>query len=432
MNAYLQMDAAARAAELKQQQQRYDGFVAQGLKLNMARGKPAPAQLDLSAQLLSQLPAACPSWPADASGEDARNYGGLAGTPEARELLAQILGVPAANVIAAGNSSLTLMHDMVARSLLLGVRGSTPWCRLDKVAFLCPAPGYDRHFAITAGLGITNIPVAMTPAGPEMDTVERLVASDASIKGIWCVPKYSNPQGITYSDQVVQRLAALRPAAPDFRIFWDNAYAVHDLVPGQGDELADLKTACEAAGNPDLWYMFASTSKITWAGGGVAALASSQDNLAEILKQMGLATIGPDKVNQLRHVAFLGNLDGVRAQMARQAAIIAPKFAVVQDTLARELDGLGVAQWTRPRGGYFISFDGLPHTAQRCVALAKAAGVVLTNAGATWPYGKDPQDANIRIAPTYPSLAELEVASELFCVCARIAALEVLIKDSEK
>jgi DNA-binding transcriptional MocR family regulator len=426
--AYTTMGEPQLREELKALTSRYEAFKQRGLKLNMARGKPAPEQLDLSNALLDLLPSN--ARPLDSTGDDTRNYGNLLGTPEARTLMAQILDVPAANVLVGNNSSLTLMYDTVVRSLLYGVRGSQPWSQLPSVAFLCPTPGYDRHFAITQSLGIKNIPIAMTPQGPDMDAVEHAVQTDACVKGIWCVPKYSNPQGITYAPQTVERFAALKPAAADFRIFWDNAYAVHDLAQ-PGDTLLSLKDACDAAGNPDLYYMFASTSKVTFAGGGISALATSEDNLAEVVRFLGFQSIGPDKVNQLRHVAFLRDLDGVREQMRKHAAIIAPKFKVVLDTLANELTGLSIGEWTSPRGGYFISFRGLDDTAKRTVALAKEAGVVLTDAGATAPYGNDPHDADIRIAPTYPSLAELATASELFCVCARMAALKSLLpRDS--
>jgi aspartate/methionine/tyrosine aminotransferase len=403
---------------------RYEGFRGQGLTLNMARGKPAPEQLDLSNALLDLLPST--ARPIDSQGVDTRNYGDPLGIPEARELMAQILGIPATQVLVSGNSSLTLMYDTVARSLLYGVHGYRPWSKLDVVKFLCPAPGYDRHFAITESFGIKNIEIPMTPEGPEMGVVERYVQTDPSVKGIWCVPKYSNPQGVTYSDEVVQRFAALRPAAGDFRIFWDNAYAVHSLVE-PGDTLLDLRAACDRENNPDIYYLFTSTSKVTFASGGIAALATSTDNLAEIARYISLQNIGPDKVNQLRHATFLRDLDGVKEHMRKQAALIAPKFKVVLDTLERELESLGIARWTRPQGGYFISFDGLFGTATRTVELAADAGVVLTSAGATFPYGTDSRDTNIRIAPTYPSVEELALASELFCVCARIAAIEKLL-----
>jgi DNA-binding transcriptional MocR family regulator len=427
------MNAQQLRAEFDALTERYEGFKRQNLALNMARGKPAPEQLDLSAPLLEALPAnvlAPNGRPLDNTGEDTRNYGKLLGIPEARMLMGALLGIPASaatsEVLVGGNSSLTLMYDTVARAVLFGVHGFKPWSKLPCVKFLCPAPGYDRHFAISEGFGIKNIEVPMTPNGPNMEIVERHIQTDSSVKGIWCVPKYSNPQGVTYSDETVRRFAALRPAAGDFRIFWDNAYAVHDLEE-PGDELLNLRSACLEAGNPDLYYMFASTSKITFAGGGISALATSPTNLTEAVEHLERQSIGPDKVNQLRHVALLHNLDGIREQMRRHAALIAPKFRVVLSTLERELGGLGIARWTQPRGGYFISFDGLSDTAKRTVELAREAGVVLTGAGATFPYGSDHHDTNIRIAPTYPSLEDLATASELFCVCARKAALEKLL-----
>jgi aspartate/methionine/tyrosine aminotransferase len=420
------MSAQELREELAALGERYEAFCQRGLKLNMARGKPSPAQLDLSMPLLDAVGPSAGTGPLDSAGEDARNYGGLLGIPEVRKLMGDILGVPAAQVLVSGNSSLALMHDTVVRSMLFGVRGFQPWRELHSIKFLCPAPGYDRHFAITESLGIKNVEIPMTPEGPDMDLVERLVQTDPAVKGIWCVPKYSNPGGCTYSAEVVRRFAALEPAAGDFRVFWDNAYAVHDLEE-PGDTLLNLAAACEDTDNSDLYYMFASTSKVTFASGGIAALATSPENLAEIVRYISLQNIGPDKLNQLRHVAFLRDLDGVREHMRKQAAIIAPKFEVVLETLERELGALGIAQWTRPRGGYFISFDGCAGTAKRTVELAAKAGVVLTGAGATFPYGFDHRDTNIRIAPTYPGLEELALASELFCVCARMAAAEKLL-----
>jgi len=424
MTAYTDMGEQQLREEHDLIVKRYEDFKSRGLKLNMTRGKPATEQLDLSDEMLDLLPSS--ERPLDSTGEDARNYGILLGIPEARDLMGQIMGVPAEEVYAAGNSSLTLMFDTVARSMLFGVQGHTPWSKLDKVKWVCPAPGYDRHFAITQCMGIEMITVGMGPEGPDMDAVSRLVEDDPDVKGIWCVPKYGNPLGITYSDEVVRRFAQLEPAAPDFRIYWDNAYAVHDLVE-PGDTLLNLREACLEEGRPDLYYMFASTSKITFAGSGISALATSPENLADIEHYLSFQTIGPDKVNQLRHVRYLRNLDGVKAQMRRQAAIIAPKFKVVLDAMERELEGLGIAQWTKPHGGYFISFDGLAGTAHRIVSLARDAGVALTAAGSTYPYGKDPQNQNLRIAPTYPSLEELTLASELFCICVRLAALEKLL-----
>ena len=425
MTAYVELDEQQLREELDALLVRLEEFKLRGLKLNMSRGKPSPEQLDLSNGLFDTVPSC--ERPLDSSGEDTRNYGLLLGIPEARALFGQILCVPASEVLVSGNSSLALMHDTVVRSMLFGVRGSKPWCELDAVKFLCPSPGYDRHFALTASLGIENIEISMTPDGPDMDAVRFYVESDPTIKGIWCVPKFSNPEGIVYSDEVVCQFASLKPAAEDFRIFWDNAYAVHDLIEPT-IALLNLRDACIKAGSPDLYYMFASTSKITFATGGLSALSTSPANLSEIEKYLSLQNIGPDKVNQLRHVRFLRDLDGVQAHMRKQAAIINPKFAVVLDTLDSELGGLGIAEWTRPAGGYFISFDGLEGTARRTVALAKEAGVILTEAGAPYPYGIDRQDRNIRLAPTYPTIEELTIASELFCICVKIAALEKLLE----
>ncbi len=421
---YISMDKELLEEELNSLLARYEDYKAQGLKLNMARGKPAPEQLDLSNALLDILPS--DTTPLDSFGEDTRNYGNLTGIPEAKKLMGDIMGVPANEVLVSNNSSLNLMYDAVARSMLVGVNGFTPWSKLESVKFLCPAPGYDRHFAITQSFGINNIEIEMMSNGPDMSVVEHLVNTDPSVKGIWCVPKYANPLGITYSDEIVRRFAALKPAAGDFKIYWDNAYAVHDLEE-PGDELLDLREACIETGKPNMYYMFSSTSKITFAGGGISALSASGENLAEIVKTMSFQTVGADKVNQLRQVAFLRDLDGVREHMRKHAALLAPKFRVVLDTLERELGNLGIATWTKPRGGYFISFDGLSGTAMRTVELAKRVGVVLTDAGATFPYGSEQMNKNIRIAPSYPSIEELVVASEIFCVCARIAAIESIM-----
>jgi len=424
MTAYMELNEKQLHEELGVLLAQFEEFKLRGLKLNMSRGKPSPEQLDLSNGLFDMVPSC--ERPLDSTGEDTRNYGLILGIPEARVLFGQILGVPASEVLVSGNSSLALMHDTIMRSMLYGLRGSKPWCALDSVKFLCPSPGYDRHFALTASLGMENIVIPMTPDGPDMDAVRFYVEGDPAVKGIWCVPKFSNPEGVVYSDEVVRQFAALKPAAEDFRIFWDNAYAVHDLFDPP-IALLSLRDACIQAGNPDLYYQFASTSKITFATGGLSALSTSAGNLAEIERLTSLQNIGPDKVNQLRHVRFLCDLDGVQAHMRKQAAIVAPKFAVVLDTLESELEGLGIAEWIKPSGGYFISFNGLEGTARRTIALAKEAGVILTDAGATYPYGVDIRDSNIRIAPTFPSIEELALASELFCVCVKIAALEKLL-----
>ena len=331
------------------------------------------------------------------------------------------------DVIVYGNSSLNVMYDTVARSMTHGVMGSTPWCKLDKVKFLCPVPGYDRHFAITEFFGIEMINVPMTPEGPDMDIVEKLVSEDDSIKGIWCVPKYSNPQGISYSDETVRRFARLKPAAKDFRLFWDNAYCIHHLYEEDQDNILEILEECEKAGNPNLAYKFVSTSKVTFPGSGVAALAASRENLEFIKKQMTIQTIGHDKLNQLRHVRFFKNLDGLHAHMRKHADILRPKFELVLDTLDKELSGLGIGEWTKPHGGYFISFDSLDGCAKAIVARAKEAGVVLTGAGATYPYGKDPKDSNIRIAPSFPTLEDLGKAAQVFVLCVKLVSVEKLL-----
>ena len=399
----------------------YAAWQAKGLRLNMARGKPGADQLDLSAGLLTCVSSSEACFAED--GTDARNYGGLTGLPEARRLFAALLEVPAQNVIVGGNSSLNMMYDAVARAMTHGLLGSTPWARLPKVKFLCPVPGYDRHFAVCAHFGIEMIPVEMKADGPDMAAVKRLAESDPAVKGIWCVPKYSNPEGRTYSDAVVDAFAALRPAAEDFRIFWDNAYVIHDLTD-RPDRLKNLFETLRAAGKPDMAYIFASTSKCTFPGAGVAAVAASDANIAEIRARMAVQTIGADKINQLRHVRFFKDVAGLRAHMQKHAAILAPKFAAVLEILDRELGATGAADWTRPRGGYFISFNAPDGTAARVVRLCKEAGVTVTPAGATFPYGKDPRDRNIRIAPSAPPLEELKTAITLFALCVRLAAVE--------
>ena len=391
----------------------------------MARGIPAPEQLDLSMEMLNTPLTDTMS----ESGNDCRSYGVLDGIPEAKKLFAEILDVQPENIIVGGNSSLQLMYDTISRAMLLGVLGSEkPWCKYDKVKFLCPAPGYDRHFGICESLGIEMITVPYKEDGPDMDEVERLVASDETIKGIWCVPMYSNPTGISYSDEVVRRFANLKPAAKDFRIFWDNAYCVHHLSDDGQAHLLNIIDECRKAGNPDMVFEFTSTSKISFPGSGVAVICASKDNIEFIKKQMGKQTIGFDKLNQLRHVRFFKNRKGIEEQMRRHADIIRPKFEAVLRTLETELKPLGIATWTDPRGGYFISFNGMDGTAKRIVALAKEAGVTMTNAGATYPYGNDPHDSNIRIAPTYPSIDELQTAMDLFCVCVRLASVEKLLE----
>ena len=401
-------------------EERYAAFQARNLKLNMARGKPGAEQLDISDSILESVN---PKFAAD--GTDCRNYGGLEGLPEMRQLFGEVLGIDPDNIIIGGNSSLNLMYDAMTRLMLFGTQGCTPWCRLPKVKFLCPAPGYDRHFAVTEEFGIEMIPVPMTDEGPDMDVVEALVQEDVAVKGIWCVPLYSNPEGVVYSDETVTRLSTMKCAAPDFRIFWDNAYGVHHLY--EPIVLKDIFKACEEAGNPDRVLCFFSTSKITYPGAGVSMVASSPANCAEILKHMTIQTIGHDKLNQLRTLQLLKNADGLKAQMEKQAALLRPKFELVLEMLEKELAGTGLAQWKKPRGGYFVALDTLDGCAKETVRLAKEAGVTMTGAGATFPYKKDPRDRNIRIAPTYPPLSELAVAMELFCVCVKLAAVRKLM-----
>ena len=358
---------------------------------------------------------------------DCRNYGGLDGITEAKQLLADMMEVPKDNVIIFGNSSLNVMYDTVARAMTHGVMGSTPWCRLDKVKFLCPVPGYDRHFAITEHFGIEMINVPMTPTGPDMGMVEKLVSEDPAIKGIWCVPKYSNPQGITYSDETVYRFANLKPAAEDFRIFWDNAYCVHHLYEDKQDYLLEILTECKKAGNPDMVYKFSSTSKISFPGSGIAAIAASEANLKDIRDMLKFQTIGHDKVNQLRHVRFFKDVHGIVEHMKKHADIMRPKFEAVIEVLERELGGLEIGSWIKPLGGYFISFDAMEGCAKAIVAKAKEAGLVMTGAGATFPYGKDPHDSNIRIAPSYPTPEELSVATDIFVLSVKLVSIDKLL-----
>ncbi len=423
MKSYLDMTAAERQAEYAAAGERYAALKAAGKSMDMSRGKPNTAQLDLAMPMLALDPASVVK---TAKGTDARNYGELAGVEECRALFAEVLGVKTENVIVGGQSSLNLMYDAIAKALLLGVYGgSRPWGRQEKLKFLCPVPGYDRHFAICQEFGIEMVNVPLRPDGPDMAMVRELVESDPAVKGIWCVPKYSNPSGYTYSDDTVRAFAALKPAADDFRIFWDNAYLVHGF-DDEDDRLLNIFDACRQTGSEDMVYEFASTSKITFAGGGIAVMAASEANVKFLLKQMGIQTIGYDKVNQLRHVKFFGDAAGVRAHMKKHAAIIGPKFACVLEHLDREIAPRHIASWHRPHGGYFVAYEGLPGTAARCVQLCKEAGLVLTGAGAPYPYGKDPEDKTIRIAPSYPDVADLADAMELFCVAARMAALEAL------
>lgn len=408
-------------AELTEQ---YEGYKQMGLALNMSRGKPSKAQLDLSMAMLDIKETTA------ADGTDARNYGVLDGLPEAKQFMADFMSVPVENVIVFGNSSLNIMYDTVMRACCFGVLpGATPWRDQGKLKFLCPVPGYDRHFGVTEAWGFELVCVPMTTTGPDMDVVEELVANDASIKGIWCVPKYSNPEGYVFSDETVRRLAAMKTAADDFRVFWDNAYCEHYLDMDDKAQILNFLDECAKAGNPERPYIFGSTSKITFPGAGLAAFAAGPETIKYVKKLVGAQTIGHDKLNQLRHVKFFGDKAGLLEHMAKHAAILAPKFAMVNDTLQRELGDLGCADWTNPKGGYFMSFNTMPGLAKKVVAMCKEAGVELTGAGATYPYGKDPEDKNIRLAPSMPPVEDLKVAAELFCLCVKLASVEKLLAE---
>ena len=400
---------------------------AKGLALDMSRGKPSAKQLDVSLGLLDTINSSSDLKALD--GTDCRNYGVLDGIPEAKKLMADMMGTTPDHVIVYGNASLNIMYDQISRAYTHGILGNTPWCKLDKVKFLCPVPGYDRHFAITERFGIEMINIPMSESGPDMGMVEEYVSKDASVKGIWCVPKYSNPQGYTYSEETVKRMAALKPAAEDFRIFWDNAYVIHDLYDDNKDEIADIISECEKAGNPDMVFEFASTSKVSFPGSGIAALATSANNNADIKKQLTIQTIGHDKLNQLRHVRFFKDINGLKEHMRKHAEFIRPKFEAVESVLEEELSGLGIGSWTEPKGGYFISFDAMDGCAKAIVAKCKEAGVKLTGAGATFPYGKDPKDSNIRIAPSFPTPEEMKQAADLFVLCVKLVSVEKLLEN---
>lgn len=426
MTCFKDMTKAERENLLAQLENELASFKARDLKLNMARGKPSAEQLDLSMPLLEALTSYEDCISED--GTDCRNYGVLDGLPEAKRLMACMLDDEPENVIVFGNSSLAVMYDTLARCIDFGTGGCAPWANCGAIKWICPTPGYDRHFSVTEAFGIEMIPVPLNENGPDMDLVERLVAENDSVKGIWCVPKYSNPSGVTYSDEVVRRLAEMETAAEDFRIFWDNAYCVHHLFDDvtEQDQLLDIADACIEAGHPDRYFKFASTSKVTFPGAGISAMAASPEIIAETKHQIGPQMIGQDKLNQLRHVRFLRDGAGIAEHMAKHAAILRPKFQLVLEKLGAELGDTGIARWTKPRGGYFISFDGIEGTARRTVELAREAGVTMTGAGATWPGGIDPHDANIRIAPTLPPLDELAEAMDVFVCCVKIAALEKL------
>ena len=425
MKAYTSLSREEMQRELEQLMAQYESEKSKGYKLDMSRGKPESAQLDLSMDMLRQDPAELIH---SRKGTDVRNYGELAGVDEAKELFADVLGLESKNIIMGGQSSLALMYDSFIRAMVLGVYGgSKPWSQQGKIKFLCPVPGYDRHFRICQEFGVEMINIAMTAEGPDMEQVRSYVENDASVKGIWCVPKYSNPQGITYSPACIEAFAALKPAADDFRIFWDNAYIVHGFRE-EDDYLLNIFDACRKYGSEDMVYEFMSTSKVTFSGAGVAVLAASENNVKFVLRQMGVQTIGYDKVNQLRHVKFFKNTEGLKEHMKKQAAFIRPKFDSTLAILEEGLEGLNIGEWTRPNGGYFVSYDGLPGTAKRCLQLCGELGVKFTEAGATFPYGLDPEDKNVRIAPSYPPVDQLCSAMKVFCLCQRIAALEVLLK----
>lgn len=427
MKPYNKLSKEELLALKEKLEKQFEDVKGKGLKLDMSRGKPSKEQLDLSTGMMDVLNSTSNLTGSD--GTDCRNYGVLDGIAEARNLLADMSEVPERNIIIYGNSSLNVMFDTVSRAMTHGIMGSTPWCKLDKVKFLCPVPGYDRHFAITEFFGIEMINVPLLETGPDMDMVEELVANDPSIKGIWCVPKYSNPTGISYSDDTVRRFAHLKPAAEDFRIFWDNAYSIHHLYEDDHDVILEILNECIKAGNPNMVFKFISTSKVSFPGSGIAALAASQGNLEDARKYMRMQTIGHDKLNQLRHVRFFKDMQGMYHQMEKHAAILRPKFEKVIEVLDKELGGLGIGTWTRPKGGYFISFDGLDGSAKAIVAKAKEAGLVMTEAGATYPYGKDPHDSNIRIAPSFPTVEELEVAVKIFVLSVKLVSIDLLLQS---
>lgn len=431
MKAYKEMTKEELEQEVVALKAQYKKYQEMDLHLNMARGKPCKEQLDLSMGMMDVLNSDEDLTCED--GTDCRNYGVLTGIEEAKVLIGDMMENNPDNIIIFGNSSLNVMYDTIARAYTHGIMGNTPWCKLDKVKWLCPVPGYDRHFGITEHFGMEMIPIPMNENGPDMDLVEKYVSEDPAVKGIWCVPKYSNPTGISYSDEVVCKFARLKPAAADFRIFWDNAYGIHHLYEDadRQDYLVEILAECKKAGNPDMVYKFASTSKITFPGSGIAAIATSLNNLEDITKTMTHQTIGHDKVNQLRHVRFFGDIHGMTEHMKKHAEIIRPKFEAVEEIFDTELSGLGIAKWTIPNGGYFISFDALDGCAKKIVEKAKKAGVLMTDAGATWPYHNDPKDSNIRVAPTYPPLEDLKTAATLFALCVKLVSAKKILEEMQ-
>ena len=429
MKKYTEMTKDELMQEKTALEAEYEKIKNLGLSLDMSRGKPGADQLDLSLPMLDVLKS--DSDMKSESGLDVRNYACLDGIPEAKALIAGMVGAKPEQAIVYGNSSLNIMYDQVSRAFIFGLCGNTPWCKLDQVKFLCPVPGYDRHFAITEEFGVEMINIPMTEDGPDMDMVEKYVNNDASVKGIWCVPKYSNPQGVVYSDETVERFAKLKPAADDFRIFWDNAYTVHHLYDDKQAEIPNILELCEKEGNPDMVFEFCSTSKVTFPGAGLAGICTSEKNREDIKKRLTIQTIGHDKINQLRHVRYFKDINGMKEYMKKHAAIIRPKFEAVLETLEKELGELGIASWSKPVGGYFISFNAEKGCAKAIVAKCKEAGLVLTGAGAAYPYGNDPEDSNIRIAPTLPPIEELKVATDLFVTCTKLVTVEKFLSEME-
>ncbi len=427
MKKYSELSKEELEALKSELEAEYSKYQDMNLKLDMSRGKPSTEQLDLSVNMMDVLSSEADMKSVD--GTDCRNYGVLDGIDEAKQLMADFNEVEKKNIIIYGNSSLNIMFDTIAHAMMFGVCGNTPWGKQDKIKFLCPVPGYDRHFAITELMGIEMINIPMTENGPDMDMIEEYVNNDETVKGVWCVPKYSNPQGISYSDETVLRFANLKPAAKDFRLFWDNAYNVHHLYDDNQNEILEIITECAKVGNEDMVYKFTSTSKVTFSGSGIAALAASDANMADIKKMLTIQTIGHDKVNQLRHVRYFKDMDGIRAHMRKHADILRPKFEMVLEILEAELGGLEIGSWYNPKGGYFVAFDSMDGCAKAIVGKAKDAGVVMTNAGATYPYGKDPKDSNIRIAPSFPNVEELKQATELFVLCVKLVSVDKLLAD---